>query len=718
MRNWTSLSPELLQIIFKNVYASDDDNVGRLSQCQQVCKSWSRPAQIILYEEIRIWREVQRTLFLETITATSSSTAIGRLVKKIVLYNLHTTDLEFQRSMFESLAKSCVNLEELDVREPTVMCWSSLLNGYILGYWKRLFVLPEYKYATNENRHYHESTALVFRNVLQSLMICDKLGSRATKDGEYKFQNNILYRSLHIFTSLRKLIFKITTHQANMHMMDILLDNLPGTIIDMVFEANTADEVAPDIISVDRGALVAAGSPTRLNLSTITPNLYMKRLEIITVINSGVAIEYIMHKFPNLTELYLNTDYNASTFWRMYSIIDLFRLNDDVMKRLISYLLHLEQFSVYLAINNMADFIRLLVAAKKPTNVTYIFNFMGFNKDITDGYGTTAATVIETTTAAGEGGGDAVDEEIEEEEELSEEEELIEETIEPEEMIIEEQQPQPPQPPPDEPIFTKIDLSGKRNIKGAYDLTFEHTICKTKMKDIQTSVNRTLEALGKIVDRLKIEFCGKEMINVPETFDYNTALMRCRQLKRLYIKNAIMSECHQKRITINPSVTHLYLEDCSVVNDAMYQLSLQLPNLRVIEVDLRGLSTKLREGKEREDQICLLVVDVPYTALESFTLLGSSDLLDRGTFSEIYLKIDTTAEIKYYHGDQNLRLHRCAAEDFEYSVRYYNDTCLCFDIRCKKFGRFEMRYQGFNGVCEFDDSRAVMCSTDQSASFI
>ncbi|KAI7902869.1 uncharacterized protein BX663DRAFT_508701 [Cokeromyces recurvatus] len=648
MVNWDNLSPEILQIIFKHIY-SDDQNAQTLCQCQQVCKGWSRSAQSELYNDVTLKSDLQLAAFLNTVSTSTDNP--GRFVKKIIIYNV-TKNPQVERTMYKTFAKFCPNTELFE-ESTTEAFWSSLHDERVLGHWQRLTALPEYDYELEEQSCYR-STALVFRSTLQELTIYDNLGRQLLDKGKYEFQNNILYESLHTFDCLRALKLKIVTNQKNLYQMDVIFNDLPtATIKKLLIETEETDtEKFMHTLMLNDRRMLATESSEQLDLSLIEPCPNIQEMEIDSVICSDAGIQYIIHKFPGLRKLELNRNFNMTSLRRMYFIADLFKLSENTMLQLINYLLQLNTFSIYIPINNMIDFVNQLAATGRYSNLNYEFEFGSYSLFM-KGY-----PFIENTIQGRR-----------------------------------------------EHIYNTIDLVGNRNKKGLHNLSFHHIAYKDNKEDIQTSVIDTLERLGNVVDTLDLNFDDEdETINIPDVFDYNQVLKFCTNLKKLYISSARFNGCNQGQLIINNSITELNLDCCYIETDAYYQLSMQLRNLKVLKVDVTTDHHNLQIDKNSEDQTHVVVLNLPYTSFEILSYVGSGKDSDR--FSDLCIKIDMPTENRFYFGSTDLKLKECTAEDFE-SAALYDGRVLCFDIRCKKFKRFKLNYQGFTGSCEFDGNQTL-----------
>ncbi|KAI7900978.1 uncharacterized protein BX663DRAFT_515900 [Cokeromyces recurvatus] len=348
---WSDLSIEILQLIFSYNFSNID-----LHHCQLVCKSWSRAAHYTLYSQIFLTSLPKALRFLHTLNTLPS---FGLLVKQIIFSNqvfkrrgyplVSFEEWDIYR-IFDNLGELCPNVQKVEMRFPDRYYWMSLARGRkLLGHWKRLKEVQLPLSGFEEEMAFVDSV-MAFKDTLEELVV--NLDYHKLAEERYY---TVIWQNLGQFVSLKRLDLHQMTQTGNLVELEQKMKELSPTVSSVSFGTYTEKNIFES-------------KPHNLSLVRSCP--YVRSLKVNTVIIDNNAIDYLMHKFPHLSHLTLNTGCDNMTNWFMY-LYGSFELCQT--SKFIHYLDKMHSFDMILAISNVDDLLHQLI--NKYCDMRFILSF-------------------------------------------------------------------------------------------------------------------------------------------------------------------------------------------------------------------------------------------------------------------------------------------------------------------------------------------------------
>ncbi|KAI9486290.1 MAG: hypothetical protein EXX96DRAFT_626415 [Benjaminiella poitrasii] len=356
---WMNLSSEILYKLYFDYDLPDKT----LLECQHVCRNWYKQTQKLCYEHISLESKGKLDAFLQGLAIKPISLNPSLQVKSVFISHcVLDNDDDKLTEVVGMIARRCKNIEALTIHPPTKRFWKTVAIFRILGYLQNLQkITPPYEWS-------HITTYRIAANALQStlthLALCDRLGRREPRQSR---DFDELARLLYAFRSLKTLSVMTTTTRETGNFIDlekrVLSQPSLPPIERLVYETFTEDR--------------DASSTDGLLFETITPCESLKTLTAHTFINHYSALDYIIHKFPALTYLDLNTACDCTTQRMLYNDNDHWlRLPDTLLLPFVYYLLNLNRFFVRLRVSNAEEFVtRLLWTARTTSRRTLVIVF-------------------------------------------------------------------------------------------------------------------------------------------------------------------------------------------------------------------------------------------------------------------------------------------------------------------------------------------------------
>lgn len=229
----------------------------------------------------------------------------GNLVKSI---NISTHPLYRNWILAPSiteLANYCPYVEVLRISSPSNEVWNNLEQARLEGQWQLVRSIPDLRYG--QEIEAYVQTMLAYRNTLEKVFLCGTYGihNDVTRD-VYVSQYRIIIDHLTQFRRLKCLLLYSYTNKSIFE-IDDFIDNC-HILEEIIFNPIRLDEESQAIAGGrDEGEIT--------NFSAVKQLFTVKKYSGDKMMMTDRSIQYLMHKFPELNELMLNTgSYGAVTF--------------------------------------------------------------------------------------------------------------------------------------------------------------------------------------------------------------------------------------------------------------------------------------------------------------------------------------------------------------------------------------------------------------------
>ncbi|OBZ88820.1 hypothetical protein A0J61_03130 [Choanephora cucurbitarum] len=163
----------------------------------------------------------------------------------------------------------------------------------------------------------------------------------------------------------------------------------------------------------------------------------------------------------------------------------------------------------------------------------------------------------------------------------------------------------------------------------------------------------------------------------------------CVNLKHLTLEKMVLIYCREQA-AINRSIRHLLLKDCSIYGPIFYQLSVRLPELRILTVE--NWKNTNPDGRKKADRRLNFFFDMPYTAFD-YLCLKCDDSPEKEVHPLFYVKL-STIEGEFYFKGSSYTLDFISAAVFRTQVS--STKTLTIQIRCKCLRRLQLSGWGMN----------------------
>ncbi|KAK4513948.1 uncharacterized protein ATC70_005955 [Mucor velutinosus] len=278
MSSCSKLLHELLQCIVRHVNSnSEAPNTKDLKAFQLVCKSWSKPAQEVLYQHVKLAAHARS--FATTIT---KAPHVGLFVQKVVFLENFDTNKRHLDEILQAIVQYCVNVKQI---HSCFLHQTSDMVEFLLSEGNSIKGLEKLKTENHWRRVDpvdYEAVALRYRNTMKQLHLTHEcLDKETTRFIEYR---ELEYK-LYLFLALQQLdIAKYLFEDVNK--MDHMLNSCSPSLSELFVEewwSTTGIVVPPQ--------------------DTITPNTTITKLRIKSARTTPETMHHFAIKFKALKEL-------------------------------------------------------------------------------------------------------------------------------------------------------------------------------------------------------------------------------------------------------------------------------------------------------------------------------------------------------------------------------------------------------------------------------
>lgn len=365
MGSWETLPHEVLFSIFSYFAKGDpawsvfDSPLTRkqLQECQLTCKSWSEAAQEHLYHTIAFDTPSQYDNFMQSMKSNTGPNSPAKLVKRIDFGVINYG--EWNPAIYiTEMAKVCRNLHDFFVLGASSEIWDQLRHVRIEGLWQRVRVLPGI-HDESQIMDY-APTVLIYRSTLESLMMRIHQRSAITRD-LYMELSSVITERLNEFPHLQRLLLNRYTNKS---------------IYDVESFINPCRQLKEfwfNPIRLDGDNAVGGARRRRgeeegeiTNLSTVPQLPTVKIFYGDKMMLTDNSIRYLMHKFPKLKTLKLNTFPDPGRNTKASQTFDF--LDATTMLAFFQYISRVSDFQIYGKFigQDTVDVIGALLQATRP----------------------------------------------------------------------------------------------------------------------------------------------------------------------------------------------------------------------------------------------------------------------------------------------------------------------------------------------------------------
>lgn len=287
---WSELPAEILHYTLSKI-----DDKKTIIQCLYVCKSWRISAERIIYNTLNFTSyEPQLRKFVITV---ASARHLGKHVNKIHFNKIFNANGPWDPSnLFSGISDYCPNVQTITTAESCPSLWLRLIVER--HKWKKLKKIPVPK--TWEEVQLYATVAVAYRDRLTELLILN--------DPNDSIQLRKMYNPLMSSLSEFKSLMELKLHTANnvkIYEIDDLINECSKLVsLILPYTPPTTDEPSLPTATAPRFSTKILDE---IKLMKPKPNL--KELSMNVSIDGGdESLNYIMHVFPNLTNIEFNTD--------------------------------------------------------------------------------------------------------------------------------------------------------------------------------------------------------------------------------------------------------------------------------------------------------------------------------------------------------------------------------------------------------------------------
>ncbi|KAI9352330.1 hypothetical protein BD770DRAFT_393228 [Pilaira anomala] len=287
---WSELPAEILHYALNKI-----DDKKTIIQCLYVCKSWRISAERIIYNTLNFTSyEPQLQKFVITV---ASAKHLGKHVKKIHFSKIFNANGPWDpANLFSGISDYCPNVQTMTTAESCPSLWLRLIVER--HKWKKLKKIPVPN--TWDEVQLYATVALAYRDRLTELLILN--------DPEDSIQLRKMYNPLISNLSEFKSLTELKLHKANnvkIYEIDDLINECPKLVsLILPYTPPTTDE--PSLLTA-----TAPRFSTKIldEIKLMKPKHNLKELSMNVSIDGGdESLNYIMHVFPNLTNIEFNKD--------------------------------------------------------------------------------------------------------------------------------------------------------------------------------------------------------------------------------------------------------------------------------------------------------------------------------------------------------------------------------------------------------------------------
>ncbi|KAI8380154.1 hypothetical protein BD560DRAFT_487762 [Blakeslea trispora] len=162
----------------------------------------------------------------------------------------------------------------------------------------------------------------------------------------------------------------------------------------------------------------------------------------------------------------------------------------------------------------------------------------------------------------------------------------------------------------------------------------------------------------------------------------------CTDLMQLTLEKMVLIYCREQA-AINRSIRQLKLKDCLIYGPIFYQLSVRLPELKILTVE--NWKNTNPDGRKKKDRRLNFFFDMPYSSLDILWL--KSDEATEELHTQFYMKLNTKEGEHYYRATTNT-LDIISAAVFRTQVS--SAKTLTIQVRCKSLKKLQLSGWGIS----------------------
>lgn len=259
-------------------------------QCELVCRNWKSPAQRANYTSLTLGGHDTQKLIK---AFENNQDSPGKFVKKLL--PVRSNNIPWEQYL-PTMVDIFPFIDTLEVHEPNEDFYSALITIRNKSKWKCLknFELPN----LDQDLEMYATCALKYRTSLENLLICDKIQFIHSNGGDI---HNELYftllEELEQFPKVEELTIKRHTNNC-LESFDKIIEKCQKL---KKLDIGIYPEFDHKITTTD------------IDLSLIRPRPNIKTLDGLFVIQDDSTLLYIMHKFPQLQDLFINHSWRDDT---------------------------------------------------------------------------------------------------------------------------------------------------------------------------------------------------------------------------------------------------------------------------------------------------------------------------------------------------------------------------------------------------------------------